>query len=82
MCDCVACLCEDAGYCLAVCLVCRASVGFYVDSHFLFIAGMLDDLMGVVKIKVALVGIYRFVLHGCCCVYIVWHEHVYGIFVP
>jgi hypothetical protein len=43
---------------------------------------MLDDLMGIEKIKVALVGIYRKVQHGCCCVYMVWHEHVYGIFVP
>ena len=66
----MACLCEDSGYCLAVCLVCGASVGFYVYAHFLFIAGMLDDLMGIVKIKVALVGIYRLVLCCCCCVYI------------
>lgn len=49
--------------------------------HCLFIAGMLDEVMGIVKIKVALVGIYRKLLCGLCCVYMVWYEHVWGIFV-
>jgi hypothetical protein len=37
---------------------------------------MLDEVMGIEKIKVALVGIYRKLQYGLCRLYKSWYEYV------